>query len=129
MRERYQGGSLAGFIIIGVLLMLVLAGGLYGLNRYNAQRADEQIAQNDESTPTSDETSTEDKTMTDAGSATTETQGRTGSESADTERAATDDATDENTELPQTGPTESFAGMIAVSVLTFAGVHLLRSRA
>ena len=48
MRGRYQGGSLAGFIIIGVVLALVLVGGLYALNRYTVQQS--KVATDDNKT-------------------------------------------------------------------------------
>jgi cytoskeletal protein RodZ len=138
MRERLQGGSLAGFLIIGGLLALVLVGGLYGLNRYNAQKAAEEVAANEstdepapewEAAPESESGSEEGRTTTDSNSESTQDGG------AATDRTQTEDKTDQipttgvqPEELPQTGPADSILGLLAVGLLTFAGTHLVRSR-
>lgn len=132
MRERYQGGSLAGFIIIGVLLMLVLAGGLYGLNRYNAERANEEVAQNDtgEETATENEPATEESgSQTDTSTATDgQTRTDASEERTDTSGEATEEATATD-ELPATGPSDSLALMLVVAASTYGVVYALRSRA
>ena len=131
MRRTNQGGSLAGFIIIGVLLTLVLVGGLYGLNRYNAQRAADETAQSEEPAPEEESTET---TQTETESSEASPQSRTEQDSAANEQqprtptpspqpAAT------SAQLPQTGPADALLGLVAVTVLTFAGVHYVRSRA
>jgi hypothetical protein len=131
MRRTNQGGSLAGFIIIGVLLTLVLVGGLYGLNRYNAQRAADETAKTEEAAPEDKATDTK-TTQTDTDSDTS-VQTRTGQGSTDTQPskssapAAQPAAT--SAQLPQTGPADTMLGLVAVTVLTFAGVHYARSRA
>ena len=138
MRRTNQGGSLAGFIIIGVLLTLVLVGGLYGLNRYNAQRAADETAATEEQaeeSPSSDASKTE--VVTDQPSV----QSRTEQASPDTtQQTQTQSATQPSPaaqpstpaarsgQLPQTGPADALLGVVAVTMLTFAGVHYVRSR-
>lgn len=132
MRATNQGGSLVGFIIIGVLLALVLIGGLYGLNRYNAQRAaDETVSQE------------ENKTKTDTPAKSSDTPDKTKTEEApkkETDRSRTNDTTPapaptpapvaapSGTQLPQTGPADVIFSLVATSALAFAGVHYARSR-
>ena len=132
MRERYQGGSLAGFIIIGVLLMLVLAGGLYGLNRYNAERASDEVAQNDQQDQTSreeDKTNEESDTQTETASdGQAQTRTDTTDESTDQATSESSDTSDAD-ELPATGPSDSLFTMLAIAALTYGGVYYLRSRA
>lgn len=126
MRERFQGGSLAGFLIIGGLLALVLVGGLYGLNRYNSQKAAEEVAANeskDEPAPewensTADE-SDRGRTTTDASPESPQT-GSAGSAQIPTTGVQPE-------ELPQTGPADALFGMLAVGLLAFAGTHYMRS--
>ena len=140
MRGRYQGGqrgSLAGFIIVGVLLALVLVGGLYGLNRYNAQRSDSETAAKDESSDSkSDDTSSERKTAatgmqkTTTDSDTSDDRSRTNDD--DASKPADDDSSTDTaasaTHLPQTGPESGLLGLLAVTALAFAVTHYARSR-
>jgi cytoskeletal protein RodZ len=148
MRDRYQGGSLAGFIIIGVLLALVLVGGLYGLNRYNAQKTNEQVAANDQSeTKTEDKAKEQPTTKVDdkeaeerSQSQTKVTAPRASQESTDSQPkpepkpAATPTPTQTstssrtNTHLPQTGPADTLVSLLVVGALTFAATYYMRSR-
>jgi hypothetical protein len=138
MRERYQGGSLAGFLVIGGLLALVLVGGLYGLNRYNAQKAAEVVAANeaaDEPAPEwekAPEAESEDKGRTTTDPSPESTQNGSAGEN----RAQTDDKDEsaqipttgvQPNELPQTGPADAVFGFLAVGLLAFAGTHYMRS--
>lgn len=133
MRDRYQGGSLAGFIIIGVLLTLVLVGGLYGLNRYNAERANTEVAQEDEAEqkasnaederPADDETDTAGREQDDEG---TSEGGRLNTEPDENE--SQQESGSQTAELPETGPADSILMLIVVGLVTFAGVHFLQSR-
>lgn len=144
MRRTNQGGSLAGFIIIGVLLTLVLVGGLYGLNRYNAQRTADETARTESSEATDDETapkeeSSGDAAKTDPKSTDTSTQSRTDRSGAgNAQQTPAQSSTQPNRsgsqparsgQLPATGPGDTLLGLMVVTVLTFAGVHYARSRA
>lgn len=136
MRATNQGGSLAGFIIIGVLLALVLVGGLYGLNRYNAQQAaNETVAQEEKKTETkksSTETSSSDTSSGETTKTDTETKQTTTTaapSSDDSHTTTTTETTTTNTKLPHTGPADSLMSLVAVAALAFAGAHYNRSRA
>lgn len=131
MRGTNQGGSLAGFIIIGVLLTLVLVGGLYGLNRYNAQRADDQIAA-DQKKQQQDQDEDKKEAAKPAPAATERKTTDTKSDippSTDTPAATTPTQVPKTgTELPQTGPADALFGLIALGLLAFASAHYVRSR-
>jgi cytoskeletal protein RodZ len=131
MRERYQGGSLTGFIVVGVLLALVLVGGLYGLNRYNAQRAsDETTSQESESQPANDEKTTEKPTSSNEDSDKATPESTSPATSEDKTPAASDDAPSAATTaaLPETGPADTMISLLAVGLLGFASAHYVRSR-
>lgn len=133
MRGNNQGGSLIGFIVVGVLLALVLIGGLYGLNRYNAQKvADETAVLEEEATKdTKDEGAVTERTPS-----AKEEDKTTSTPTATPDRTRTTDPGDATptptpatgTQLPQTGPTETVFGLLVVGLLTFTATHYVRSR-
>jgi len=140
MRGRYQGGSLAGFIIIGVVLALVLIGGLYGLNRYNSEQSKEVIAEDSSNTGkkqndnSKNEKSSNEPTPVKDSSPKQPSDEATNKEAEDT--SSKDDSSEdsssskpaEDTQLPVTGPTETIAATIAVLALSFAVTHYVQSR-
>lgn len=128
MRGRYQGGSLAGFIIIGALLALVLIGGLYGLNRYNAEQSKEiateetesgtgtgEAAGNEEPTPTNDKTD-QDSSNSQGSSADADSQENSNSDSQASQ------------ELPATGPADTFIAAVAVVAATLIVTYYVQGR-
>jgi cytoskeletal protein RodZ len=138
-----QDGSLAGFIIIGVLLALVLVGGLYGLNRYNTQKASEEVATKDQATRTS-ETKQEDTSKTEqtpklddkaaeerSESKTKVTAPRTSQDTAQTNQppaaTPTPASNSTSTHLPQTGPADTLVSLFVIGALTFASIYYVRS--
>ncbi len=145
MRDRYQGGSLAGFIIIGVLLALVLVGGLYGLNRYNAQKmTNEQVASTsqkedeqkesskDQQTAKLDDKAAEERAESQTKVTAPRTSQETTQETAQkpaTSTPAASSQTPTSTHLPQTGPADVVLTLVALSALVFAGAYYLRSLA
>lgn len=135
-RTNYQGGSLLGFVIVGVLLTVVLIGGLYGLQTYtnglkktgDEVAVDTKKAANDKKDDQSTSDST-DKTPA-------KTDNNSASNNKDTTKAAgetpatSEDATESVSagELPATGPTSSALQFIGIGVLTFAVTAYVRSR-
>ncbi len=134
MRGRLQGGSLAGFIIIGAFLALIVIGGLYGLNRYNAEQAADQIAaENSDSAETP--AGSEEQNTDDSGAVEPEQQELPGStdQQLSEEPAPTDTETESSEpqasdELPQTGPADIALALLGVFALSFAAAHYVRSR-
>ncbi len=127
MRRSNQGGSLAGFIIIGAVLALVLVGGLYGINRYNAEQ-NKTIASSDESKketePKKDDAKKDEKSSDTPipNDATTIPSTNMSTEEAKDQVAAAQ-------QLPQTGPADMVLQLIAIASLSFATVYYARSRA
>lgn len=136
MRVTNQGGSLAGFIIIGVLLTLALVGGLYGLSRYNAEQASTEVAKEDDAkneeaaTNAEPEASKKDQSeATDSGRQTTDTPESSSDSSANsTNPQAAAPTQPQQTRLPETGPADTAFMLLAIGLVTFAGTHYLRSR-
>ena len=129
MRVTNQGGSLASFLIIGALLLLVFAGGLYGLNRYNSEQANKEVATSDQSkgdkkTETEVQKETESEASESTGRQTTPdippTEQKTDSQSASPAQSS---------QLPQTGPSDTPLTLAALAVVTFFATHYVRSRA
>lgn len=142
-----QGGSAATFIVVGLLLVAVAAGVLYGARQYMASQrtapiseesmqttpADEQpgqsndVAQDEQSsneqqkTPESD--SAENKQTSEDPSRDTETESTT---DINTEQSAR--GNDHETPLPQTGPTESVFAALVVGIATASAIAYVRSQ-
>lgn len=138
MRGRYQGGengSLAGFIIVGVLLALVLVGGIYGLNRYNAQKALEETAATQEDKKTedtpknSDQTAKTDDTDKDkSGGSSNTNQPDIPKETGTSTDSSSSSQTVQSGALPQTGPSDVMTTMVTVALLAFAAAHFVQAR-
>lgn len=127
MRERYQGGSLAGFLIIGGLLTLVLIGGLYGLNRYNAQQSGEEVATSDQPEWPTGDNEAEKRQAKDETPEEKKSEEKKTDETKASERPS-QPAAPATTQLPQTGPADSLLNLLALGALTFSGVAYIRSR-
>jgi uncharacterized protein HemX len=131
--RRLQGGSLVGYIAVAVVLVLLFAGGLYGLQRYNSsmneQTADrgqeEQKMEEPEAEKKADQSSEAPAKETPAAAPTNETD-----ETAATDNEAGDTATrtTDETELPTTGPADTFIQLAGAASLAFAATAYLRSR-
>lgn len=132
MRGSNQGGSLAGFIIIGAVLALVLIGGLYGLNRYNTEQGKQVAAKNEPAKKTTD-----DKKQNQGKQAQTpkpesndkQPQPATNQPpkaGTKPETAQPTPATGQKT-LPNTGPGDTLVQLIAVASLSFAAARYLKS--
>lgn len=133
MRGTNQGGSLAGFIIVGVLLALVLIGGLYGLNRYNAQRAADEVATE---TAEQEKNAADDRQRTSSESEEKRAEPTTTPTADPGDKAAPSSAPAQSgsqtatrtANLPQSGPADTALTLIALGTITFAGTHYVRSR-
>ncbi len=137
MRGSNQGGSLAGFIVVGVFLALILVGGLYGLNRYNAEQHSKQVAadnkkeevssknnsqQDEQSKLKTNESNSSNPNSTSSDDSHAKNQVNT---STGTQQAVSNQS---NTQLPQTGPVDTLAHILAVGLLSFATVYYVQSR-
>jgi len=116
-RQRYQGGSTAIFVIIGVILVAGLAGGVYFLKRHSDQVAQDQIAAIIEKQKTADEasktTTSEEKAKADATTSVVNT--------------GTVEPDDSNF-LPTTGPELNISGLFGVCLLAITLANYVQSR-
>jgi hypothetical protein len=124
-----ERGSLASYIIVGVVLVLILVSGLYGVQRFRDAR--QEVAGNDDSAAqdkTNSSTSEDDKTAP----AKTKSQAAdsTDKSAGDMAGSATEDSTSgaETADLPATGPDEAVLNGLAIGALTFAAASFIRSR-
>ena len=128
-RESYQGGSIATFIIVGVVLFGLLGVGLFALNKYGSR---DQIAKNGSDTSRGEETQPKKETPADPKKNSAETlPGDTHQESTVSggEGSSGEQLPSGGTStLPQTGPVDTFAQLIALGAVTFATVSYIRSR-
>jgi cytoskeletal protein RodZ len=130
MRGRHQGGqdgSLAGFIIVGVLLALVLVGGIYGLNRYNAQKASEETtASKDDKKTAEDKSKNSDQTAkkdeSDKNQPDIPKDNDTSADSSGSNQTA------QSSTLPHTGPSDVVTTMVTIALLAFAAAHFVQAR-
>ena len=132
MNERSnQGGSVASFIIIGVVLVIMTTGVLYWVRHKDAPIAREsptpEVTLPGESAPTDtnkdDAKPSEDKNT--SPSTPEETNKSVTAPSADSTPVATQ--TDDGA-LPTTGPADTALELIAIGALAVAGISFVRSR-
>jgi len=106
IRRTYRGGSIANFVIVGIILVLSLVGGLYYLKNYgNEFRKDIAIAEYEKEKTKSEDNETEIE-----------------SEKTDDEVESDGSVNEEiniSEELPTTGPND-FSNLIAIFFLSLA---------
>lgn len=129
VRTRNQGGSIASFAAVGIVLAVVLIGGLYIVQRYAATSNDSrEVATNNSSND--DGKTTYEPVVDDKNTASPNTSvssdGTANDENTTQDESSTPSAT--ASELPETGPASSIVNMIAVSSLAFAAVSYMRSK-
>lgn len=127
-----QGGSVITFAIVGTILVLLLAGGVYyAYQRGEHARSGEPLigSSDKKTTPApskssnNSDTSKQTAANTDENSATTQTQPTTSQQSPTNARSTTPN------EIPQTGPANTPSILATVLVLTLAIAYYVRSRA
>ena len=114
-----QGGSVLGFIAIGVVLAGLLVGGVFFVRQQTAKQP-QPAPENPTSQPTQPEPA---QTTPSADDKKTETP--PAEESAATPPVSTDKSV---TELPKTGSTETLSAMLALGLLSTVIVSYARSR-
>lgn len=122
IRSRNQGGSIASFAAVSVLLAIVLIGGLYVVQRYATNQAtSSEVATDSQS---DDENNTSDGPSGDDSTTTTDTSGNNDNTTTD----GSDNSETTTSELPKTGPADVALKALAVSLLVFASVAYAQSR-
>jgi predicted lysophospholipase L1 biosynthesis ABC-type transport system permease subunit len=111
-RRTNQGGSIATFVIVGVILAVVLVGGIYALGQHGRQvRKDQAIA------TVAQQQTTNTPIESDNSEVVTSGNSKTSSSSAKTSQ-----------NLPVTGPELSISELIAVFLLAMTVTSYLSSR-
>ena len=106
-----QGGSVATFVVVGIILVAVLIGGIYLVNiRGQQARKSQEIATSETQKPVSTGSST-----TNTSSNSSNSTQQTSTSSAQEESSASEEATSQN--LPTTG--------VGINWVKLAGVYLL----
>lgn len=146
---RHQGGWVASFVIVGVLLAAGLVGSLYVLRLQSASSETPQVAKDDSSKPSADDwktkepenksessTDKKDKDQTPATSGTTDNDRPSSAATDDdkeqsapaSETPAATETPSEQRHLPSTGPADTVGSILVVALLAFAAVSYLQSR-
>lgn len=113
-RRTYRGGSIANFVIVGIILALGLVGGLYYLKNRGADvRKDVAIAEYEQQ-KTKDENSK------------TEADSKKTDEQATKPEAGVNERVNTSNELPTTGPS-SLSNLVAIFFLSMAFSYYLSS--
>lgn len=130
-----ESGGVVSFVLFGLLLMGLLAGGLYLIFGRSAQIAQQppQIVQQDESQegdqPAQAEPDAEDQPASPQDQPATETPRPAQPPASASDRPAqTPPATQPGTPIAETGPTETFATMLALGTITGSAVMYAQSR-
>jgi hypothetical protein len=115
-----EGGSVLGFVVVGVVVLLLLIGGVFAVRQLTSQPA--PLPQEPAKT-TPDQVKPQEQTKEPTGNDKTVTP--------DKEQKATPQPqvpAASKTELPKTGPTETLGFVLSLSLVTLAGVSYVRSR-
>lgn len=116
-QRTFKGGSIANFVVIGIILSVLLVGGVYLIRQRGDQvRKEQAIAEYEEQKKSEQKSNEESK---ESESDETSNNGSNGE--------ATETSNGGSAELPQTGPDSNVLGLVAVFVLTFMSVSLAGS--
>lgn len=126
--ERHQGGWAASFIIVGAVLVLGLVGGVY----YLKQQSDAGQDKAPVAVTTPDESSNQQNDDTDQRNEENKAEQSAGGTLPGTQQqpltTTPSPSSDSAARLPETGPSDTFDKLFAVTSLTVAGVIYLQSR-
>lgn len=126
-----QGGSIVGFVIVGVLLVLLALGVFYGVKRF---------AMNDETPPMTLSGLVDNQDTKNENSSDGQRSGDQGSNSSNNESSTTDKTNNQDnstqgsssgqsgSNLPQSGPAETVSTALALTLLTVSVTAYARSR-
>lgn len=124
-----QGGSVATFLVVGLILALLALGAIYGVRQYMASQrlapvADESLINNSD-----DKNNSVEGVVNESGQNETSTDNKTAGEapgSVNSQPSGSNQSTSEH--LPQSGPTGSLAGVIGASSMAGMAIAYVGSR-
>jgi FtsZ-interacting cell division protein ZipA len=129
-----QGGSILGFILIGVVLAALLVGGVYFVRQQTAKQTKQQPAPTESTSsqqPSSSDTSESPAPVTEDKSTNKDVSDKKEKTSADNTPAETNNSQPSNqtaTELPKTGSSQTIGALIMTGILSYVVVLYARSR-
>jgi cytoskeletal protein RodZ len=115
MARANQGGSIPGYVVVGVILALLLVSGVYSIRQQVSMPSVHHTNK-----PTSQSSSSKSASQT--------TPAPSGQSSATSQAASSPQPTSSSSQLPHTGPTEVFDSLIALCLLSGVFVSYYRSR-
>ncbi|HRJ06646.1 MAG TPA: hypothetical protein PK096_04895 [Candidatus Saccharibacteria bacterium] len=128
-RNSSETGSLASYIIVGVLLMVVLVSGLYGVQRYNqSQEGNKETGTNEPATNGKDTTSDDQTSDKPADNQSPVDDGSSNVPATDDADQTEETSTTAEEDLPATGPGDVLATAGIIAVVTYAAVSYVQSR-
>lgn len=117
-----QGGSVLGFIVVGVLLASLLTGGAYVVHRQTISSivggAQSQSTRSNSKSPSN----------SGSGDTTPTTNGSNGQQAPTPTPSSNTAPTSNTSQLPQTGPAETISTLFALGFLTSLAIAYYRSR-
>jgi LPXTG-motif cell wall-anchored protein len=133
MRQKRQGGSTVGYILIGIVLIGALVGGVYTLRRVTSEKPAE-VSQTSKEQDKSSEANKEEQTSSDQSSKddssessdATKTDSQTEKDNSNSGQQAAESGV-KTAELPKTGPS-SVANVLITGLVTVVGAAYVQSR-
>lgn len=116
-----QGGSVATFIVVGLVLVALACGALYGARQYMVSQRTAPISEESMQSAPSDDSSDETKDETNSTNESTDT-------TDDQTDVASLDSDDSEDPLPQTGPTADVFAALTFGITAMAAVAYTRSQ-
>ena len=123
-----QGGSVLGFVIIGGVLALLLIGGVYFVRQQSEVTPSRGISPTPTENQPREEQSTPNEETPPSNNENKSTEENKNNSQPQTETLPGGGTNTGTTELPQTGPAESFISVLLLAVVAGLGVSYVRSR-
>jgi len=126
MGRTKEGGSVLGFVVIGIIMAALLVGGVYAIRQLTAQP--EPTAGPQEPAPTPSEPDQSEKQNKQNENKSEKQQSSDNKQTTQPEATKPSSGSDQAKELPQTGPHETLLAAVMLATLSIVAVSYVRSR-
>lgn len=140
-----QGGSVAVFVVVGVVLVLAALGTVYGMKHIamrdqtppmtlpgilggEENQSEQQAGNNGQENGTADEKPNQESGDQAPAAGNQDRQGSTGNNNAPSGNGQGNSGSSNGNNLPQSGPAETLASMVALSAIAASSTAYVRSR-
>lgn len=123
-----QGGSVATFLVVGLILALLALGAIYGVRQYMASQRLAPVADESLINGSGDKNSPEEGVVKEPSQDENTANNNTGGETPGSTSQPVDSGQPTSESLPQSGPTSNLAGIIGVSLMIGMTVAYIGSR-